>query len=58
VVLKPGVLKTDGFPYMEPSTTEMPMLPAGEGANRDECLVVAGQLGSAIYRCQLVDELE
>jgi len=43
---------------MEPSTTEMPMLPAGEGANRDECLVVAGQLGSAIYRCQLVDELE
>jgi putative nucleotidyltransferase with HDIG domain len=58
VVLKPGVLKTDGFPNMEPSTTEMPMLlPAGEGAGRDERLVVASRISSLLARAHSVADV-
>jgi putative nucleotidyltransferase with HDIG domain len=58
VVLKPGVLKTDGFPNVEPSTTEMPMLlPAGEATGRDERLVVASRISSLLARAHSVADV-
>jgi putative nucleotidyltransferase with HDIG domain len=58
VVLKAGVLKTDGFPNVEPSTTEMPMLlTASEGASRDERLVVASRISSLLARAHSVTDV-
>ena len=58
MVLKPGVLKTDGFPNMEPSTAEMPMLlTASEGAGRDERLVVASRISSLLARAHSVADV-
>jgi hypothetical protein len=58
VVLKASALKTDGFPIVEPSTTEMPMLlPAGGGAGRDERLVVASRISSLLARAHSVADV-
>ena len=58
MVLKPGVPKTDGFSNVEPSTTEMPMLlPASEGASRDERLVVASRISSLLARAHSVADV-
>lgn len=58
MVLKAGAAKTDGFPKVEPSTTEMPMLlPGSEGTSRDERLVVASRISSLLARAHSVGDV-